>query len=320
MAVYSSSCRFATGGWQRDYIYLNGQLLARISSQPAEGLLYVLNDQLGTPLALVDTSKTIRWSAKRYPFGEIYSEFTSATNDVGFPGQWRDDETGLYYNWFRYYDPVTGRYRQADPLGLDGGPNLYSYALSNPINLIDPFGLSVGEPSTLESLIPVWGSARQAINDFQTGHPVWGTINAIAAASDLFLVGSIRRVGIAVFKHGFKDTAWKFTGTRGRLGGHSWNATKSWYYKYHEKLGGHVLHHWLFERNRGIGKYVPRWIKNQPWNLKQLPEAIHIALDKKEGLSWLAKGWYSTPAWSKALGTSVPAHLASGMRGEDDCR
>ena len=149
---------------------------------------------------------------------------------------------------------------------------------------------------------------------------MWGTINAIAAASDLFLVGSAARVGVTAFRYGFKNTAWKFTGTRGRLGGHSWNATKDWYYKYYKKLDDHVLHHWLFERNRGIGKHIPAWIKNQPWNVMQLPEATHIALDSKEGLSWFAKMWYGTPAWSKALGTSFPAHSVAGLRGDDDCR
>lgn len=57
------------------------------------------------------------------------------------PGQYYDAETGLHYNWHRYYDPATGRYLTPDPIGLEGGINLYSYALQNPVNYIDPFGL-----------------------------------------------------------------------------------------------------------------------------------------------------------------------------------
>lgn len=59
-----------------------------------------------------------------------------------FAGQYFDAETGLHYNYHRYYDPKTGRYLTPDPISLAGGINLYAYAYANPINLIDSFGLS----------------------------------------------------------------------------------------------------------------------------------------------------------------------------------
>jgi len=58
-----------------------------------------------------------------------------------FPGQYYDQETGLYYNYFRYYDPNTGRYLRIDPVGILGGLNGYSYVRNNPLKWVDPLGL-----------------------------------------------------------------------------------------------------------------------------------------------------------------------------------
>jgi RHS repeat-associated protein len=59
-----------------------------------------------------------------------------------FPGQYYDSETGLHQNGFRTYDPNTGRYLEADPIGQLGGINLYTYSLNNPIRFTDPEGLN----------------------------------------------------------------------------------------------------------------------------------------------------------------------------------
>jgi RHS repeat-associated protein len=59
-----------------------------------------------------------------------------------FAGQYYDQETNNYYNYFRDYDPTTGRYLQSDPIGVDGGINTYTYVTGNPINKVDIYGLS----------------------------------------------------------------------------------------------------------------------------------------------------------------------------------
>jgi RHS repeat-associated protein len=69
--------------------------------------------------------------------------------NVRFPGQYFDSETGCHYNYFRYYCPDIGRYLTADPIGLVGGLNLYSYVGNNPTYWVDPLGLDpflVGRP------------------------------------------------------------------------------------------------------------------------------------------------------------------------------
>ena len=70
-----------------------------------------------------------------------------------FPGQYEDKETGLYYNYFRDYQPSLGRYVQADPIGLRDGVNIFSYSRHSPLMLFDYTGLSRGSGWN-EPLIP----------------------------------------------------------------------------------------------------------------------------------------------------------------------
>ncbi len=106
-------------------------------------LLYpVICDHLGTPRELLDVEGKIVWSVSYKAWGEIEEVKVGEVDcPIRFQGQWVDEESGLYYNRFRYYEPTIGRFLSEDPIRLLTGKNLYRYTL-NPIGWIDPFGLS----------------------------------------------------------------------------------------------------------------------------------------------------------------------------------
>lgn len=106
---------------------------------------YYHNDHLGTPQKLTRGNGEVVWSAFYSSFGEAQViPSSTVTNNFRFAGQYYDQETGLHYNYHRYYDPAIGRYLTPDPIGLAGGVNLYSYVQNDPVNLTDPRGLFIG--------------------------------------------------------------------------------------------------------------------------------------------------------------------------------
>jgi RHS repeat-associated protein len=112
------------------------------AAELVEQIYYFHNDHLGTPQVVTDNNGTKVWEAEYDPFGKADVTLATVTNNIRFPGQYYDGETDLHYNYFRTYDPATGRYLEADPIGIGQGRNhLYSYAANNPVNFIDPLGL-----------------------------------------------------------------------------------------------------------------------------------------------------------------------------------
>lgn len=130
-----------SGAPLRDYIYQNDNLVALKLYGSQAGVYSVLCDHLGTPQQVVDSTGTVVWKAAYPPFGKAQVLVATITNNIRFKGQYFDAETGLHYNFHRYYDPETGRYISADPIGLAGGINLFAYVLNDPVNFIDPWGL-----------------------------------------------------------------------------------------------------------------------------------------------------------------------------------
>ncbi len=131
-----------TGNMLKAYVWFANQPLAMIA--PDASIYYFHNDHLGTPQKLTDSTGAIVWAADYLPFGQADVSIATIDNNLRFAGQYYDEETGLHYNYHRYYDPSIGRYLTPDPIGLAGGVNLYSYVLNNPVNFTDPNGLIVG--------------------------------------------------------------------------------------------------------------------------------------------------------------------------------
>lgn len=102
-------------------------------------------DHLGTPQEITNAQGDLVWSATYQAYGNLaLADIEQVENNLRFQGQYFDEETGLHYNRFRYYDPEVGRFTQQDPIGLLGGTNNYQY-VPNPVTWVDPFGLSCKE-------------------------------------------------------------------------------------------------------------------------------------------------------------------------------
>lgn len=107
---------------------------------------YYICDQIGTPRELVSDRGRAMWFLRAKAWGRSVdeghqSEIFEVNQTLRFQGQFEDDETGLFYNRYRYYEPDLGRYINLDPIGLLGGLNQYIYA-RNSTGWIDPFGLT----------------------------------------------------------------------------------------------------------------------------------------------------------------------------------
>jgi RHS repeat-associated protein len=119
------------------------------------GLLYICDlassicyaaaaDGNGNVSSLVNTSTGQVAAEYEYsPFGEVIKAVgpMASSNPFRFSTKYQDDETGLLYYGYRYYNPSTGRWMSRDPIEEEGGVNLYGMLGNNPVNAIDPLGL-----------------------------------------------------------------------------------------------------------------------------------------------------------------------------------
>jgi hypothetical protein len=184
---------------------------------------------------------------------------------------------------------------------------------------------SKAHPTFLESIIPVYGSAREAIADYQEGDIAGAVLNGALAASDLI-------PGAAVGKALVKGTA--YYGAKqaakhalSREGAYGWRNVRKWMGKTGQLEKFEHGHHWAFEN----GTRVPDWIKNQPWNIKGLDAVTHgrihgpYTITDKAGIrtklpeySLPEKYWYGTPWWMKQVPATVAGKGAGAVKAQID--
>ncbi|EAV4201637.1 RHS repeat protein [Salmonella enterica] len=151
-----------------------GQLEER--AEPERKIHLYHCDHRGLPVALINSEGAREWSAEYDVWGNRQKEENPQQLEqlLRLPGQQYDEETGLYYNRYRYYNPEQGRYITQDPIGLRGGWNLYAYPL-NPVSGTDPLGLVV-------DAIP-WGAATPtAVPSLVAGTVIGGAVLDAALA------------------------------------------------------------------------------------------------------------------------------------------
>ena len=125
---------------------LNAQSISKIINEKSEceptinRVNIYQNDQLGAPIALINQTGEVNWSAGYDAWANALKEEGKLQQPIRLPGQYFDIESGLIFNRYRYYDSSISRYISQDPIGISGGYNLYKYPF-NPVSYIDPMGL-----------------------------------------------------------------------------------------------------------------------------------------------------------------------------------
>ncbi|WP_437876907.1 PAAR-like domain-containing protein [Sorangium sp. So ce513] len=134
----------------RTFVHAPGTFVPLLQQQDGRVLTYV-TDHLGTPKELLDPQGIVAWAVAHSAWGKVVevrrdllSELnhrTSVESPFRLLGQYADEETGLCYTRFRFFDPETGGWCSPDPLGFGGGSNLLGWD-GDPANVTDPLGLS----------------------------------------------------------------------------------------------------------------------------------------------------------------------------------
>ena len=175
------------------------------------------------------TTNAITWSW--WLLGDTFGSTTPAaagiTLNLRFPGQYYDSETGLNYNYFRDYEPGTGRYVESDPLGLPGGLNTYSYTGANTLRYMDPVGLTC-----MTNWVFFWdwwferGATSRKYGDGDTENQEMQSSPPAQYMRERFKAGGCKNIQLAGYGtiRAYFETFTQPCGTQFQVGGFVWSA------------------------------------------------------------------------------------------------
>jgi RHS repeat-associated protein len=267
------------------------------------GVFYIHTDHLNAPTKLTrSTDNAIVWRWDHDPYGNGTPNEDPDGNglfvslNLRYPGQYFDQETGLLYNWNRYYDPQSGRYVSSDPIGLEGGINTYAYVGGNPISFYDQYGLY--------GMDDVFGAVYYMTGEWD---PSQGLVNFGGGLGDELTFGLTRRARdlLGIANVDVCSNAYKYGGYAGfaaslAMGyGAGTKAAAKAGSKYNgfvdfshslfpdaQLKNGSLLEQWLSRKgNRLNGDYVPRpmhW-RMDPWYRNHFIDDAHRQMFKPFG-------------------------------------
>ena len=247
------------------------------------GITYrILTDHVGSPRLVVRTdSGEVVQRMDFDEWGRVLRDTQPGFQPFGFAGGLWDADTGLLRFGARDYDPELGRWTCKDPIGFAGGlSSLYSYVGSDPVNWVDPCGL-----------FP-WGIALAAVDIAWQLAENGGRLGCVNWA----------QVGLSLIGGGLINGLVRGAFRLKTVGSHTWGATSKWMRSRSimPRAPGQQWHHWLFERNQGIGRRVPGWLKNQPWNINPISRGFNNWLGRHPVLAPLGG-----PSWAGEVGAGI---------------
>ncbi|HNG37154.1 MAG TPA: RHS repeat-associated core domain-containing protein [Nitrosomonas sp.] len=205
-------------GPRQETVWLDDTPIAVIKkNSTGEFTVYQIHaDHLNTPRAILDSQNRVVWQWHSGAFGETLPEEDPDGDgakfeyNLRFPGQYWDKETNLHYNYFRDYDPETGRYISPDPIGLMGGMNVWGYVGQRPMGFVDSYGLwAIGDPLS-QGIVNAIAGFGDGISSFVT----FGMYSTIDARKILGINGGVDYCSASY--------------SSGKYAGYTWGAGTLW--------------------------------------------------------------------------------------------
>jgi RHS repeat-associated protein len=202
---------------------------------------HFLLDHLGVPAGATDAGGRVSWSGRINIFGEVDGATTdSKVLSYRWPGQQEDEDTGLYYNRFRYYDPFLGQYISSDPIGVAGGLGAYAY-VSDTLTWVDPLGLSGCPRDRARALADLFPQDyTTTATRFKGGY--YPTERAARAFARTHLGRGAVQIGPGKFRS--RDGRWQYRAKPNDLIGHGPIDTPHIHLERLNPLTGEVIENW----------------------------------------------------------------------------